>query len=110
MRAQSFFPGRQLGLTFGEMSDVWNKYAPTVSSDLKTVRTQVEPLVAPAPGQITTPPTTIPKPVTSPTNLLPAPAYQASNTPTILAVVIGLGVLGGGGYYLWKSGVFKKKR
>ncbi len=108
MRAQSFFPGRQLGLTFGEMADVWNKYAPTVSSDLKTVRDQVSPLVPPT--QTTTPPTTIPRPLTSPTNLLPAPALQKSNTPTILAVLLGLGVLGGGGYYLWKSGVFKRKK
>lgn len=105
MRAESFFPGRQLGLTFSEMSDVWNKYAPTVSSDLKTVRDQVGPIVGPT---ATTPATQIPKPAVS--NMLPAPAHQASSTPTVLAVLIGLGVLGGGGYYLWKSGVFKKKR
>lgn len=107
MRAESFFP-RHLGLTFSEMSDVWNKYAPTVSTDLKTVRDQVVPLVTPA--QTTTPPTTAPKPAVSPTNLVPGPALQKSSTPTVLAILIGLGVAGGGGYYLWKSGILRRKK
>ncbi len=114
MKAQNFLP--QLGLSFSDLRATWSQYAPTVQSDLKTVRSEVNQFVQPEPQKTTIPtsqfpssaPAPAPAPVIGPTNLVPAPAFQKSNTPALIAGLIGVSILGGGGYYLWKSGFFKK--
>lgn len=111
--SQAFRP--QLGLTFSDLRTEWDQYAPTVRTDLKDVRNEIAPAAA-------APVTTVPmaanqqapaaaaSTVTSPTNLIPGPALQPkSNLPIILAVLIGLSALGGGGYYLYSHGYLGKK-
>jgi hypothetical protein len=114
MKAQNFLP--QLGLSFSDLRATWSQYAPTIQSDLKTVRTGVNEILPAAPQKTTIPtsqfpssaPAPAPAPVIGPTNMAPAPAFQKSNAPAMIAGLIGVGLLGGGGYYLWKSGFFKK--
>lgn len=90
-RTDAFVP--QMGVSFSDLRDTWDKYAPTVKTDLKALRD------AWASGKSAT------VPVTSPTNLTPAPALQKSTIlgiPTTVAVVGGLGILAAGAYFLLK--------
>lgn len=82
----------QMGVSFSDLRDTWDKYAPKIRTDLKEIRDQW--------SSSTT------KPATPPTNLTPAVGLQPKSTilgiPTTVAVVGGLGVLAAGAYFLLK--------
>ena len=98
MYTENFF-SRNLGVSGSDLVNLWKQYGPTVVENAKLIKEQVSTQA----------------PSASKASAFPAPASYSSFQvperpvwPTAAAVLIGLGVLGGGGYYLWKTGIFKR--